>query len=146
MSSVSRGFAKRASATVDRKILFAEHPCRVERHLHPVPVAEQGHALAPRPRARRCRLAGPPPDRGAPRPRPRPAGSAAPPGPSWAIAVRSMWTSIASSRGAITTTLGIGREVGDVEGPVVGGAVVADQAGPVHREGDVEALQGRRRG
>ena len=32
-------------------------------------------------------------------------------------------------------------EVGDVEGAVVGRAVVADQARPVHREGDVEALQ-----
>ena len=33
-------------------------------------------------------------------------------------------------------------EVGDVERAVVGGAVVPDQPGAVHREGDVEALQG----
>ena len=52
-----------------------------------------------------------------------------------------MWTSIASSRGAITTTFGSGAEVGDVEGAVVGRAVVADQAGAVHREDDVELLQ-----
>ena len=32
-------------------------------------------------------------------------------------------------------------EVGDVEGTVVGRAVVADEAGAIHREGDVEVLQ-----
>ena len=52
-----------------------------------------------------------------------------------------MWTSIASSRGAITTTFGQRAEVGDVEDAVVGRAVVADEPGAVHREDDVQLLQ-----
>ena len=37
--------------------------------------------------------------------------------------------------------VGEGAEVGDVEGAVVGGAVVADEAGAVHGEDDVQLLQ-----
>ena len=47
----------------------------------------------------------------------------------------------ASSRGAISTMLGSAAQVGDVEDAVVGRAVVADEAGAVHREDDVELLQ-----
>ena len=52
-----------------------------------------------------------------------------------------MWTSIASSRGAISTMLRQAAQVGDVERPVVGRAVVADEAGAIDREHDVQPLQ-----
>ena len=52
-----------------------------------------------------------------------------------------MCTSIASSRGAISDHVRQAAQVGDVEGAVVGRAVVADEAGAVHREDDVELLQ-----
>ena len=37
--------------------------------------------------------------------------------------------------------VGQAAQVGDVEGPVVGGPVVAHEAGPIHREDDVQALE-----
>ena len=57
-----------------------------------------------------------------------------------------MCTSIASSRGAISDDVRQRSHVGDVEDAVVRRAVVADQAGAVHREDDVELSAGRRRG
>ena len=109
---------------------------------HAVAVAEQRHALAlaqhlaaadlDRARARRA----------AARPRPRRAGSAAPPGRRrTASAVCSMSPSRASSRGAISDDVRQAAQVGDVEGAVVGRAVVADEAGAVHREHHVQVLE-----
>ena len=46
ISASSSGFAKRASATVDREVVLGEERRRVERDPDPVAVAEQRHPLA----------------------------------------------------------------------------------------------------
>ena len=122
---------------------LAQQRGRVERELHAGPVADQRDALALDERLAACRSGSRAGSRGQRRRRPpRRAGSAARPARRRsASAVRSMWTSIASSRGAISDDVRDRAQVRDVVGAVVRRAVVADQPGAVHAEHDVQLLE-----
>ena len=139
---MSSGLAKRASATVTSRPPSASRSAAPSALLHAGAVADDRDLLALAQELARADLERPRRARAAARRPPRRAGSAAPTGPSsWRSAVWSMWTSIASSRGAISVDVRQAAQVGDVERAVVRRAVVADEAGAVHREHDGQLLQ-----